>query len=258
MLKYYVFLKESDRFQTVCGHVKHHKDDKIDVQHLRQAAPCNELKSLHALIKDKFFKTVKVAFLPIETNPEFYFCRYFNCNKFENKINSSSNDDISNPPSEKDISVYSDILNRMESVTSDVITGDINPLFLNLVCTMRYNNGDVSNTTLKVLPTCLGKSARISSFFLFFLINCQYLIFQFTIKRGADRKPVSGDSTVYREKKVTNHFGYFVSNPPCRGTKRNKRIFITRPANHIVLFRWIPTKYSQYNFRCQFFRRVGF
>ncbi|RZC33025.1 SZT2-like, partial [Asbolus verrucosus] len=149
---------------TICGHIKHHKEDKIEVKQLRQATPCNELKSLHALIKDKFFKMVNVAFIPIPTNADFYFCRYFNSTKSHStklhNNNNISDDDISNPPSERDFSVYSDafhVLQRMESGISDIITGDICPLFLHLVCTMRYNSGEVSNTSLRVLPTCLGE-----------------------------------------------------------------------------------------------------
>jgi hypothetical protein len=107
---------------------------------------------------------VNVAFIPIPTNAEYYFCRYFNSTKSENiklhTINNISDDDISNPPSEREFSVYSDglnILQRMESGFSDIITGDICPLFLHLVCTVR-DNGQVSNTPLRVLPTCLGEN----------------------------------------------------------------------------------------------------
>lgn len=105
---------------------------------------------------------VNVAFIPIPTNPEYYFCRYFTSIKTDNKLhlnNNISDDDISNPPSERDFSVYSDGFNigqRLENGISDVITGDISPLFLHLVCTLRYN-GHVSNTPLRVLPTCLGR-----------------------------------------------------------------------------------------------------
>lgn len=141
------------------------------MQHLRQAAPCNELKSLHGLIKDKFFKMVNVAFIPIPTNAEYYFCRYFNATKPESRLHTSNNtnsnnnnnnvsdDDISNPPSEREFCVHSDgfnILQRMESGINDVITGDICPLFLHLVCTLRHN-GQVCNTPVRLLPTCLGK-----------------------------------------------------------------------------------------------------
>ncbi|KAH0819001.1 hypothetical protein GEV33_003789 [Tenebrio molitor] len=153
----------TDYVLTICGHTKRLKEDYIQVQELRQATPCNELKSLHGLIKEKFFKMVNVAFIPIPTNAEYYFCRYFNSTKSENiklhTINNISDDDISNPPSEREFSVYSDglnILQRMESGFSDIITGDICPLFLHLVCTVR-DNGQVSNTPLRVLPTCLGE-----------------------------------------------------------------------------------------------------
>jgi hypothetical protein len=153
----------TDYVLTICGHTKRLKEDYIQVQELRQATPCNELKSLHGLIKEKFFKMVNVAFIPIPTNAEYYFCRYFNSTKSENiklhTINNISDDDISNPPSEREFSVYSDglnILQRMESGFSDIVTGDICPLFLHLVCTVR-DNGQVSNTPLRVLPTCLGE-----------------------------------------------------------------------------------------------------
>ncbi|KAJ3640250.1 hypothetical protein Zmor_003559 [Zophobas morio] len=161
----------TDYVLTICGHTKHLKGDNVQVQHLRQAAPCNELKSLHGLIKDKFFKMVNVAFIPIPTNAEYYFCRYFNATKPESRLHTSNNtnsnnnnnnvsdDDISNPPSEREFCVHSDgfnILQRMESGINDVITGDICPLFLHLVCTLRHN-GQVCNTPVRLLPTCLGE-----------------------------------------------------------------------------------------------------
>ncbi|XP_008200755.1 KICSTOR complex protein SZT2 isoform X3 [Tribolium castaneum] len=151
----------TDYILTICGHIKQTSDDNIQVQELRQATACNELKSLHSLIKEKFFKMVNVAFIPIPTNPEYYFCRYYTSTKPDNKIinnNNISDEEISNPPSERDFSVYSDGFNivRLENGIGDVITSDICPLFLHIVCTLRYN-GHVSNTPLRVLPTCLGE-----------------------------------------------------------------------------------------------------
>lgn len=35
---------------------------------------CDELRPLHRLIRDKFMKIIQMAFQPIPTNPEYYFC----------------------------------------------------------------------------------------------------------------------------------------------------------------------------------------
>lgn len=107
---------------------------------------------------------VNVAFIPITTNSEFYFCRYYNSSKTDGKFfnnNNVSDDDenVSNQSSEQDLSVYSDgynVLQRMESTISEALSGDVCPLFLHFVCTVKYNGGD-ANTSVKVLPTCLGK-----------------------------------------------------------------------------------------------------
>lgn len=122
---------------------------------------------------------VNVAFIPITTNSEFYFCRYYNSSKSDGKFfnnNNVSDDDVSNQSSEQEFSVYSDgynVLQRMESTISESLTGDICPLFLHFVCTVKYNGGD-ANTSVKVLPTCLGKFFLILlRLFFKFLINYQ-------------------------------------------------------------------------------------
>lgn len=153
---------------TVCGHVKNLKDDKISIKMLNQPAPCSELKPIHSLIKEKFFQLIRQSFSPIPTNNEFYFCRSVNTLKKDIK-QQDSDDDISNlseaiePKSDNEVNSSlerSQILQRMESGfsgISDVHMPDVYPLFLQLICTIRYNNGGDSNVSVRVLPTCLGE-----------------------------------------------------------------------------------------------------
>ncbi|KAL3289661.1 hypothetical protein HHI36_023069 [Cryptolaemus montrouzieri] len=151
---------------TVCGHVKNLKEDKIDMEILNHASPCNDLKPLHSLIREKFFQVISQSFKPIPTNNEFYFFKNITNLKKDMKQN-DSDDDLSNQSepnemrSDKDLSLYSERfhLQRMESGfsgISDLLMSDVYPLFLQLICTVRYNGGD-SNTSVRVLPTCLGK-----------------------------------------------------------------------------------------------------
>ncbi|XP_018578793.1 KICSTOR complex protein SZT2 isoform X1 [Anoplophora glabripennis] len=151
----------------VCGHVKQKCGDKIPIKELHQAFPCSELKSLHMLIKEKFFKIINAFFNPIPTNSEFYFYKNLRNIQYVEETTSDSDDEISNTPSEiefksdKDFSIFSEgphLYQRMESGINDIVSNsDVNPLFLHLICTLRYNNGEVSNTSFRVLPTCLGE-----------------------------------------------------------------------------------------------------
>lgn len=161
----------TEYIMTVCGHVKQKLNDKIPIKELHQAFPCSELKSLHMLIKEKFFKMISAFFNPIPTNSEFYFYKNLRTVQYVEEATSDSDDEISNTLSEvefksdKDFSIFSEgphLYQRMESGISDVVSNsDVNPLFLHLVCTLRYNNGEVSNTSFRVLPTCLGEYIQI-------------------------------------------------------------------------------------------------
>ncbi|KAJ8923504.1 hypothetical protein NQ315_010082 [Exocentrus adspersus] len=156
----------TEYIMTVCGHIRQKLGDKIRVNELHQAFPCSELKYLHMLIKEKFFKLVGIHFNPIPTNSEFYFYKNLR-NIAEEEVAGDSDDAISNAPSEvefksdKDFSIFSEgphLCHRIESGISDILgNSDVNPLFLHLICTLRYNNGEVSNTSFRVLPTCLGE-----------------------------------------------------------------------------------------------------
>lgn len=146
--------------QTVCGHVKNHQGDKLELQYIKQTLPCSELKSLHTLIKDKFFEMINVSFDPIPSNREFYYFRSMRNNIEE--VN-DSDDEFSISTSDIEFrydreTIYPEPLqfrSRIESFISDCNNTDISPLFLHLICTVRYNNGNI-NTPVRLLPTCLG------------------------------------------------------------------------------------------------------
>lgn len=151
---------------TICGHIKQNKSDEIPLSELNRAYPCCELKQLHKLIKDKFFKTICLVFDPIPTNSEYYFHRNMRTVEPVEDPIVDSDDEISENLSEiiefrvdRDLSIYSEgphLLRRMESGMSDMLSNEVNPLFLHLICTLRYDNGHVLNTSLRVIPTCLG------------------------------------------------------------------------------------------------------
>lgn len=128
------------------------------IDSLNQAIPCTDLSSLHSLIKDKFLKIIGNYFYPIPTNEEFYYYHSLsNVNPDDQAID--SDDEISNNfseimdlKSERDYSLYSE-----DRASDNVENDNISPLFLHLICTLKYNNGQVSNTSVRVLPTCLGE-----------------------------------------------------------------------------------------------------
>lgn len=124
-----------------------------------------ELKPLHRLIKEKFLEITNDAFSPIPTNREFYYCRNLSFEK--TNLKTDSDDEISNPPSEivefksdKEVSVSSELqsnyFNLDAKSTEELMNNNIMPLFLHFICTLRCNN-NVLNTSVKVLPTCLGE-----------------------------------------------------------------------------------------------------
>ncbi|KAJ8945629.1 hypothetical protein NQ314_009160 [Rhamnusium bicolor] len=158
----------TEYIMTICGHAKQQSSDKIPIKELHQAFPCSELKSLHMLIKEKFFKMIGTCFNPIPTSSEFYFYKNLKNLHYIEDILNDSDDEISNTASEvvefksdKEFSIFSEgphLFQRMESGIGDMVnSSEVNPLFLHLICTLRYNNGEVSNTSLRVLPTCLGE-----------------------------------------------------------------------------------------------------
>lgn len=138
--------------------MKQQKLDLISVEDLRLSSPCRDLRSLHYLIKEKFVKTINVAFKPVPTNTDFYYCRNLMADKSEEKQN-DSDDEISNHPSvvvEFNVSRQNSAnLQRLESTASEIVLTEVNPLFLHLICSIHYNNM-VVNSVVKVLPTCLG------------------------------------------------------------------------------------------------------
>lgn len=130
---------------------------------LKQPSQCTDLKPFHRLIKGKFMEILNVAFSSILTNREFYFYR----GQFFNKVDIKRDmfDDLSVPLSR----IPEFVLDKYDSEDSEQQTftpmevGDgghsvhaNTPLFLHLVCTIQYP-GAVSNTSVKVLPTCFGK-----------------------------------------------------------------------------------------------------
>lgn len=153
---------------TICAHIKQTKSDEIPLNELNRAYPCCELKQLHKLIKEKFFKTICSVFDPIPTNSEYYFHRNIKTVEVIEDPIIDSDDEISDNFSEiiefrvdRELSIYSEgphLLQRMESTMSDnLLESGVNPLFLHLICTLRYDNGHVLNTSLRVIPTCLGR-----------------------------------------------------------------------------------------------------
>lgn len=159
----------TDYMKTVCAHVKSTDNDKIDVKYLSQPLPCNDLRPLHSLIKEKFFDIVGSSFYPIPTNSDFYY--YRNHSNVENDVNDS--DDEISLPQLPDPFKSDNFFNyarkgrsflRFES-TSDIQT-EASPLFLHLICTVKFNlDGSDNNKSdyghinksIRVLPTCLGK-----------------------------------------------------------------------------------------------------
>nr|XP_023016879.1 KICSTOR complex protein SZT2-like [Leptinotarsa decemlineata] len=162
---------------TICGHIKQSVSDKLPIKELNQASPCYDVKSLHMLIKENFSKLIGTIFNPIPTHDEFYF--YKNLTNLDvDDLVPDSDDENSDNHSEvvefrsEETSSFSDqahVLHRMESGVSNMsyMTGfsgitnmnnnQISPLFLHLICTVRYNAGECSNTSIRVLPTCLGE-----------------------------------------------------------------------------------------------------
>ncbi|KAK5639276.1 hypothetical protein RI129_011768 [Pyrocoelia pectoralis] len=150
--------------QTICGHMKSGDVKQISVESLHQPLLCNELKPLHHLIKDRFSDIMNTAFTPIPSNRDFYYCRNLVMDKVGIKID--SDDEISIPPSDgvefksdKEASSSSETTShfmRLDSTNSIFMNTLITPLFIHLICTVHYGS-NVANTSVKVLPTCLGE-----------------------------------------------------------------------------------------------------
>lgn len=125
---------------------------------MTQPTACLQLKPLHRLIKEKFLEITNVAFHPVPTNKEYYYCNNFNYEKVD--VKNDSDDEISNPPSElvefKEVNVLTEPTINFMSLKSQTNEQNMNPLFLHFICTLRYEN-HVGNTSVKVLPTCLGE-----------------------------------------------------------------------------------------------------
>ncbi|CAG9759252.1 unnamed protein product [Ceutorhynchus assimilis] len=156
----------TDYISKMCAHTRLTKTDEIYTQILNEALPCSDLKNYHMIVKKKFFKMVCSSFNQVPSNGEYYFFRHL-CVQPEEKPD-DSDDEISvcaseiEFRSERDMSIYSEGPHLLEKGLSaghiDVANmSDVTPLFLHFVCTLRYNNGGHSNTSVRVLPTCLGE-----------------------------------------------------------------------------------------------------
>lgn len=129
----------------------------MEISHLQNSKPCQHLRPMHRLIKDKFLGITSEAFSAVPTNREFYYCHNVNFDKGDNKV-SDSDDEISNSPSDViDFKSDSNVSGYMcyNKSTSINLTPAC-PLFLHYICTVRYR-GSNGNMSIKVLPTCLGK-----------------------------------------------------------------------------------------------------
>lgn len=128
----------------------------MEVTHLQSPKPCQTLKPMHRLIKDKFLAITREAFSAIPTNKEFYYCHNVNFDKIDTKT-MDSDDETSNSPSDvidfKSDSNLSGYICFNKSASMNL--SQICPLFLNYICTVRYGDSDW-NMSVKVLPTCLG------------------------------------------------------------------------------------------------------
>ncbi|XP_056646993.1 KICSTOR complex protein SZT2-like isoform X1 [Diorhabda sublineata] len=155
---------------TICAHVKNNNGDKISVKDLNNAYPCSELKSLHSLIREKFLKKLSAIFRPIATSSEFYFYKNLkNFDAVEEHVEDSDDEASDNHSGivefkSEEISEFSEgpnLFQRLESGVSGfsdfVHSNDVSPLFLNLICTLKYNGTECTNTAVRVLPTCLGE-----------------------------------------------------------------------------------------------------
>ncbi|CAG9828371.1 unnamed protein product [Diabrotica balteata] len=155
---------------TICAHIKNSNQGNISVNELNNALPCLDLKSLHGLIKEKFFKLINTIFCPIATNNEFYFYRNLKSVDAGDENIADSDDEVSDNHSEiiefksEDVSIFSEgphLLQRTESAVSGISdlvhSNEVTPLFLHLICTLKYNGSECTNTAVRVLPTCLGE-----------------------------------------------------------------------------------------------------
>ncbi|XP_030748432.1 LOW QUALITY PROTEIN: KICSTOR complex protein SZT2-like [Sitophilus oryzae] len=154
-----------DFIKNICSHVKQNKDDKLSVQMLREAHPCRDITNYHMLIKRKFFSILCSSFHRVPSNGEYYYYKYLSI-KPEEPVN-DSDDEASVYASdiefrgEREMSIYSEdphLLSRDVEVGLSEIAklSDVSPLFLHLTCTVKYNGGH-ANTSVRVLPTCLGE-----------------------------------------------------------------------------------------------------
>lgn len=156
----------TDYITKICSHARQSATDKIFIQALNEAHPCSELKNLHMIIKKKFSKMVCSSFNQIPSNGEYYYFKHL-CIQPEEKVH-DSDDEVSicasdiEFRSERDMSIYSEgphlLTKGISTGPIDVaIMSDVSPLFLHFVCTLSYNNGGHSNTSVRYLPTCLGE-----------------------------------------------------------------------------------------------------
>lgn len=150
----------------ICAHVKQAQSGIIPMKSLHEAYPCCELKRFHSLIKEKFRKLIETTFKPIQSHCEYYYYKHLKNCEAPPDYNTDSDDEISESHSEavefQLDSMYSErplILERMVSgisAISDITSSEVEPLFLHLICTLRYGNGQHSNTSMRDIATCLG------------------------------------------------------------------------------------------------------
>ncbi|XP_050313415.1 KICSTOR complex protein SZT2-like [Anthonomus grandis grandis] len=155
----------TDYILKTCSHARVSDEDQLSIQALNEAYPCNDLKKWHMLIKNKFFKTVCSSFNKIPSNGEYYYFKHLSIQPEDKSHDSDDEASIASEIefiSERDMSIYSEgphlLTKTLNSGNIDVASmSDVSPLFLHFVCTLRYNNSEQTNTSLRVLPTCLGE-----------------------------------------------------------------------------------------------------
>ncbi|GJQ67112.1 hypothetical protein Trydic_g21981 [Trypoxylus dichotomus] len=148
----------TEYLQTVCGHLKQQESNNVEVSHLQNSKPCQNLKPMHRLIKEKFLGITSEAFSAIPTNKEFYYCHNVNFDKIDKA--SDSDDEISNSPSDvMDFKSDSNVSGYICKTTT-INLSQICPLFLHYICTIRYGDSN-GNMSVKVLPTCIGEIVSV-------------------------------------------------------------------------------------------------
>ncbi|KAF7281911.1 hypothetical protein GWI33_004033 [Rhynchophorus ferrugineus] len=162
----YIEIDITKFMKNVCYHVKQSNIDLVPIQTLREAYPCRTFSNFHELIKKKFLKILCTSFYRVPSNGEYYYYKNLSSKSEEPPIDSDDETSICASDiefrSDKEMSIYSEgphlLTKALEGGVTDVAKmSDISPLFLHLICTVKYNSRDVTHTSVRVLPTCLGE-----------------------------------------------------------------------------------------------------